>query len=132
MGILKRFAVLVVGLIALQSVVFAYWYRDLLRLRRPAPALAVDRQEFDATALRALSREDLTRTHLETIAAGASLARNLDAEQEALRRLVELSPDDDRLRLRYAEALRLGGRFDDAQREYTTILAHTHSAGERR
>ena len=126
---LKRFALVVAGLLLLQALFFSYWYRDLLRLRQPVATLIADRDAFEATAARALARPTLTEQHLLRLADGARAVGDATTEQAALRRLLDAHPGDTALTLRLAESLRLSGHLADAERLYSTVLADARTPG---
>jgi hypothetical protein len=107
----------------LEAAGFAYYYRDLLYLRRPATTLLADSApSFAEHATSALDRRRLTRQHLETIANTAQGFNLRGIELRALRRRSELDPLDATLRLRLADALRRSQHFDEAEQMYLDVL----------
>ena len=110
--------------LGLQGTVFAWQYRDLLYLRQPAAAIEREgRDSFVRNALSALSRNTLTRRHLDTIVDGAAHFNTPAIEIRALIRRSELDPSDARIRMRLGDALRRAGQFDAAERVYNEILS---------
>ena len=102
---------------------FAYYYRDLLYLRRPAATLLTDSAaNFAGHATSALERSRLTRQHLETIVMTAQRFNLPGIELRALKRRSELDPLDASLRLRLADALRRSSHFDEAEQIYLDVL----------
>ncbi len=112
-----------------QTGVFAWRYRDLLYLRRPAAELAAgDARQFTDTAADALARRDLTRRHLDTIAEAAARLRQANLEVRALERRLEQDPQDNEIQLRLADAVRRAGDLKRAESLYLTVL---HNQGGR-
>jgi thioredoxin-like negative regulator of GroEL len=120
---LRRFLLGFTIVLLLQGSVFAWQYRDLLYFRQPVAAIRADQPEtFAAHARSALSRQKLTRQHLDTIAVAADGFGKRDIEIQALERRLELDPNDVQVKLRLADALRRAGRFNDAERMYGDLL----------
>lgn len=125
----RRFLTMMVVALVLQGTVFAFYYDDLLFLRRPLPQITTGPADaFADHAAAALGRRRLTVGHLETIAAGAQAFGLHDMEVAALERRLVLTPGDRALRLRLADALRRAGRLADAESIYLDILAASESA----
>jgi Flp pilus assembly protein TadD len=121
---LRRLLVGFVLALALQGTVFAWQYRDLLYLRQPLSA--IDREGRDAfvrNATSALSRDTLTRRHLDTIAEAAVRFGTPAIEIRALIRRSELDPQDAGVKVRLGDALRRAGHFDAAERVYNEVLS---------
>ena len=118
-----RLALVVAGLAAVQALVFAYYYEDLLFLRQPVDiVVAVPSDEFNGHAASALQRSRLTRDHLETLAGASQRRGETDIEVRALRRLTLDHPNDKSIALRRADALRRARYFDEAETVYLQIL----------
>jgi thioredoxin-like negative regulator of GroEL len=116
--------------LAAQTGIFAWRYRDLIFLHQPASAIAKnDPQTFDANVSKAMSRSELTRRHLDTIAAAAVELGRPQVEIEALERRLAKDPRDVDVRLRLADALRRAGQLQRAEALYIAILSE--SGGER-
>jgi hypothetical protein len=113
---LRRFLIgLGIALLA-QSSVFAWQYRDLLYLRQPVEAIERGGPDKFATfATSALTRQKLTRHHLDTIAEAARKFGRSDIEIKALIKRFELDFDEPQVRVRLADALRRGGFFSQAE-----------------
>lgn len=126
---MRRVALVFVALVALQGVVFAFAYDDLLYLRQPVALIdAGPRDTFERRAQQALSRPHLTARHLETNAAAAQHFALPDLESRALERRAAADPNDRDVQLRLADAYRRAGRFDRAVRLYLNILNATGGA----
>jgi hypothetical protein len=126
---IRRFVLIFIAGLALQATVFAIRYDDLIYLRRPAGEIASSSPEaFERYATSALDRQELTLTHLDTIAVAARSMRMPDLEVRALERYALGMPGDDGARLRLADALRRAGEYDRAETIYLAVLEAT--AGE--
>lgn len=120
---LRQFALIFVVLVAIEASVFAYYYDDLLFLRRPIGLIAAGSpDEFRDRAERALARDRLTRSHLETIAHASATFGDVDLEVRALERLAIDHRSDRSVRLRLADALRRAGQYTKAERLYREAL----------
>lgn len=120
---LRQFAMIFAVLVAIEASVFAYYYDDLLFLRRPMGFIvAGSPDDFRDRAERALARERLTRSHLETIAHAATAFGSVDLEVRALERLALDYRSDRSVRLRLADALRRAGQYGRAERLYREAL----------
>jgi DNA-binding SARP family transcriptional activator len=115
----------VLGLaMAIQATVFSRHYTDLLYLRSPVDVLAQSSaDEFKHQAESALTRAQLTRHHLDTIAETARRTNQPDLEVRALERLSARYPADTGITLRLADAWRRAGRLSDAEKTYRRLLA---------
>ena len=121
---IKRIAGAFIVVLLLEGAAFAMRYQDLLFLRHPVPAITAGQSAaFAEHATAALTRPKLTTRHLETIAAGAQRFGLAAIEVQALERRFATDGGDVRLRLRLADALRRAGRYADAERHYTEVLA---------
>lgn len=119
----RRLALVVVMTLAVQGLVFAYYYEDLLFLRQAVDVVASAPDEvFREHALAALKRTRLTRRHLETIAAAAQRQHSVDIEVQALQRLALEYRQDASMRLRLADGLRRAGRLAEAEAIYLELL----------
>lgn len=127
--VLNRFLLALLLALVTQAVAFAFYYSDLLALRQPPERLAVAPLALSVTAESALARPTLTRQHLETIVEAAQHAGRPDLEVRALARLVDMQPDDPALALRYGDALRRAGRFEEAEHVFRRVLASTVPSG---
>jgi hypothetical protein len=117
--------------IALQATAFAIYYDDLIFLRRSVPQIvAGSRETFVRHAEAALVREHITVRHAETIAQAAREFGVTSLEVAALERRVRMSPSDQDVRFRFADALRRNGQFAEAEATYLALLAST--SGESR
>ena len=124
---LVRFACALAVMLAVEGAVFAAYNRDLLFLRTPVEELA--RAPIDtirAHAVSALERERVARRHLDAIAHVARLRGLDDLELNALTRLHEAYPQDPEVALLLADALRRGGRYEEAETVYQQLLAPSH------
>ena len=120
---IRTFITAFVVALLLEAGGFAYYYSDLLYLRRPAANLLTDSAaSFADHATSALDRRRLTRQHLETIAKTAQGFNLPGIELRALRRRSELDPLDANLRLRLADALRRSQHFGEAEQIYLDVL----------
>lgn len=119
----RRFLVFLILAIACEVGVFAASYQDLLFLRQPsASLLASSPAMFEAHADRALRRKQLTRQHLDTIAATARALELPDLERRSLERAVKEHPSDIDLQLRLADAMRRGGELARAAQLFQSVL----------
>ena len=123
---LRQFALIFAVLVAIEASVFAYYYDDLLFLRRPMGLIVAGSPDgFRDRAERALARERLTRSHLETIAQAADAFGTVDLEVRALERLAIDYRSDWNVRLRLADAHRRAGQYGQAERLYREVLEIT-------
>jgi hypothetical protein len=121
--ILIRATALILLAVAAELMIFRHLHRDLLYLQQPAAQIASDPQRrLQEYGARALSRKTLARRHVETIAQAAWQTGDTKLLYQAFQRLARDYPDDRRLRLRWAEALRLAGRHDEATAMYYDVL----------
>lgn len=112
-----------IAALLLQGGAFAFYYGDLLYLRRPVADIASGAPgTFARHAADALKRPKLTQQHLETIAAAAERFRLHGLEIHALDRRTAEDPRDRTVRLRLADALRRAGDYSRAERIYSEIL----------
>ena len=108
---------------AVQAGVFSRQYTDLLYLRGPVDVLALSSpDEFKQQAVSALTRAQLTRHHLDTIAETARRTNQPELEVRALERLSARYPADTGITLRLADAWRRAGRLPDAEKAYRRLL----------
>ncbi|MFN7914186.1 MAG: tetratricopeptide repeat protein [Vicinamibacterales bacterium] len=122
---LTRFTRLVVVGLLLEALAFAVWNRDVLRIRHQAhdaTASAASRDDFARTAAEVLSRKTVTRDNLERVAREAYVLRLTAIEVQALDAAARQSPNDVKLRLRLADALRRAGDFSRAETLYQSVL----------
>ena len=113
---------------ALQAMVFAWRYNDLLYLRRPLTAIESDSPDaFSRRAAVALARRRLTYRNVETIAEAAKAFHLSSLEVQALERHVTADPSDLQSRLRLADAYHGMGNDSRAERIYLEILQLTRS-----
>jgi Flp pilus assembly protein TadD len=120
---IPRFLALLIAALLVQSAVFAWRYSDLLYLSRPVPAIVNGGADsFARYASEALARPRVTKRHLDTIAEAAARLDQHEHERLALERRLALSPQDDRIRLRLADALMRAGEREAAERQYLEVL----------
>ncbi len=120
---IRRFALMFVAGVLLQGVTFAWYYSDLLYLRAPATTiLAGEAGTFAREASEALSRETLTRRHLDTIAEAAQGFELHAIEIQTLEKQLEMDAGDHSVRLRLADALRRAGQYDRAESMFLEVL----------
>jgi len=118
-----RIVVALIVAIALQAGVFTWRYRDLLYFRQPVAAITTaGPAEFEKNAAAALSRQLITRRHLETIADAAEAFGSSKVEIQALERAVSADPSDAKLKLKLADALRRSGQLPRAEVLYREVL----------
>lgn len=113
---------LLIGLLVLVAEwgAFRFVYRDLLWLDAHAAAHpSVD--DIRASADSALSRRRLSRRHLEALIRVTDRDGLRDVRAAALAQLAAREPDDTAVLLRFAEALRLAGRYDESARVFTRV-----------
>ncbi len=121
---LSRFLAALAVLAAVETATFVSWNWDLVYLSQPRSSLvAATDGAFRANAYRALKRERLIRRHLESIADVSAERRDKDLHLVVLRRLATEYPTDAGVLQRFGDALRLAGRFDEAERVYRRVLA---------
>ena len=119
----KRFLIGLVAALVLQAGVFAWYQADLLYLRRPVNEIVNDGLEtFTRQATKALSRDRLTRQHLDTMAEAAEQLGATDIEIEALTRRMTKDPLNRHVKMRLADTLRRAGRLDRAEALYSEAL----------
>ena len=116
----RRLLIVLAVATALQIVAFRYLHRDLLWLDAPARAHA-EATTRRASATSALARPQLSRRHLEALIRVTDRDDLRDLQVVALHRLARRHPDDPAVLLRYAEALRLNGQFDEAARTFAVV-----------
>ena len=107
----------------LQAGVFAWTYQDLMFFRQPMAAIVeAGPDAFEVHAVEALSRSQVTRRHLETIADAAHTFKSPAVELRALERAVKVDPTDGKLKLKLADALRRSGQLARAELLYREVL----------
>ena len=129
---LTRFARLMVLGLVLEGVMFTFWYRDILAVRRvahEATSSGASRDDFAKTAAAVLGRKKVTRDTLERVAREAYVLRLPAIEVDALDAASRQSPNDVELRLRLADALRRTGDFARAEDLYASVLDVPTGAG---
>jgi predicted Zn-dependent protease len=120
---LQRFLIGLLVALLLQAGVFAWAQADLLYLRRPVDAIVADGVDtFERHASKALSRDRLTRYHLDTIADAAERLGRTEIAIEALTRRMKKDPADHHVTLRLADTLRRAGQLDRAEALYSEVL----------
>lgn len=129
---LKRFGVWVACALVLQTLFFAFLYRDLIQLRRDDHELVNARASFRLNAEAALSREHLTRPYLDKIAIVAATTGDHDLELRALERLRMEHPAESEIALRLADARRRAGLLSGAETLYRELLDETAGVEARR
>ena len=126
---LRKFLVGFVIALFLQAGLFAWSYRDLLYFRKSPAAIVTDgASTFAAQAEEALSRKQLTRQHLETIADTALRLGQSKYEIAALVRRLQLDPRDEGIRVRLAEAYVRSGQLDRAEALYLQMLQQSEAS----
>ncbi len=119
----RRYIPTLMAALVLQAVVFGWYQSDLLYLRRPATAIVSDGPDvFRRHAESALSRERLTRQHLNTMAEAAKTLGQSDLEVESLTRRLAMDPSDVAITVRLAEAVRRSGDLGRAEALYLAVL----------
>ena len=104
----------------LEVAAFRYLHRDLFWIARPEASTSPVEQTRE-TVRAALARPTLSRHHAEALLR-ATDREGLRAEHLAtLERLTLAYPDEIDLHLRYAEALRLDGRLEQAARVFARV-----------
>jgi thioredoxin-like negative regulator of GroEL len=121
---LSRIAIMFGLLLVAQGGVFVWRFADLIYLRQPVEDVAGNREAFHVHAIDALGRTQLTRQHLDTLADAAARLGDVRIEAAALERRLEKNPDDVRIKLRLADALRRAGEFDRAATLFNDVLLH--------
>jgi hypothetical protein len=122
----RRFAAVLLVAIAAEAGVFAFYYDDLIYLHKPVAELAARSAEtFERHATHALTRDRLTRRHLETMASAAQTLGLHRIEVAALERRATDDPADRQVRLRLGDALRRTGDFKAAEAVYLDLLRST-------
>ena len=118
-----RLAVVLGFALAAQAGVFAWRYQDLIYFRQPVADIAkAPAEEFELYANEALDRSQITFRHLETIADAAVTFKSPVVELRALERAVKVNPNDSRMKLRLADALRRSGSLKRAEALYMEVL----------
>ncbi len=119
----RRYIPTLMVALLLQAGVFGWYQSDLLYLRRPVTAIVSDGPDaFRRHASTALSRERLTRQHLDTMAEAAKALGQPELEIESLTRRLAMDPSDAAITMRLAEAVRRSGDLARAEALYLSVL----------
>ena len=117
----RRLIVMFVLVTALQVLAFRYLHRDLFWIARAAAADAPVAGVRES-ATRVLARQKLARRYAEAIVRATDRDGLRDVHTAALARLAAEHPDDVDVQLRYADALRVEGRLDDAAAIFARVV----------
>ena len=117
--------------LVVQACVFAWRYQDLIYFRKPvAEITASGSDSFEQHAAEALSRSQISKQKLETIADAAGTLKSPAVELRALERAVKADPRDMQLKLKLADALRRSGQLPRAEALYQDVLKNGKGGSE--
>lgn len=120
---LRRLFVALAILTCVEGALFIAVNRDLVYLSQTRARLAdAPAATFDARAEQAMARDRLSRRHLETIADVSARRGDAGLNLRALERLAREYPADTGVTGRLADALRRGGRLEEAEALYRRML----------
>jgi len=127
---LRTVVTVIAALLVLEAGVFYARHADLVRLAAPRDTLVVS-TAFPELAARVLRLDRPSRSVLERVSDVASARGDHALQVRALQRIVESAPEDREARLRLAQAWRLAGDLDEAERLYQAELAHLEAGAGR-
>lgn len=127
---LRTVVTVIAALLVLEVGVFYARHADVVRLSAPRDTL-VTSPEFPTLASRVLTLDRPSRRVLERVADVAGARNDYALQARALQRIVTTAPDDRDVRLRLAQAWRLAGQFEEAERLYREELAALDAGGSR-
>jgi len=116
--------------VAVELGVFYWRHHDVVRLSVSRSTVVAD-AAFPEAARAVLARDRISRRVLERVADVAHERREFDLQVRALERIAGTYPEDGRVRLRLAQALRDAGRLDEAERTYRAELGLPPDGGVR-